>query len=317
MSDVSEATVRPSEPSTSVATRADRGLEPLRDPQGTPAPSASPEEDLDGAGTMSFWEHLDELRRRLIYCALALVATTLAAWELRERLLAILVKPFANAWAAQGVPGTPQLHFDAPGAAFMSYFKLSMLGGVVFASPFIFYQLWAFIAPGLYAREKRYVIPFVFFSTLLFVGGGYFGWRTAFPITFDYFLGLSGTLGGEKIAITPTIMMDRYLDFVTQMLLAFGIIFEIPLLILFLSIAGVVNYLQLIRFGRWFILASFIIAAVLTPPDMAGQLMMAIPMCVLYFASIALAFFFGQKPTEEQRAAYAAAKAKAKAKAVE
>ncbi len=268
------------------------------------------EDDIDDK-PMTFWEHLDELRKRVIYSVIAFIAGCIGAWEIREPMLAVLVKPFAKSWKDQGIAGDPSLHFGAPGAAFLAYVKLAMIGGAALAAPIVFYQLWAFIAPGLYAREKRYVIPFVLLSTVLFLGGGFFGWSAAFPITFDYFLSMSGAvsapslgMGGTAVNITPTVMMGEYLDFCSQMLLGFGIIFEIPLLALFLSITGIVNYLHLIRFGRWFVLAAFIIAAILTPPDATSQLVMAIPMCLLYGLSIGLAYVFGKPPTEAQREAF-------------
>jgi sec-independent protein translocase protein TatC len=226
------------------------------------------------------------------------------AWAYKDPILAFLWKPFAQSWKLQNIPGDPTLNFAAPSDAFTAYLRLSLIGGLLIATPVIFYQLWAFIAPGLYAREKKFVLPFVGLSTVLFVGGGLFGWRIAFPVTFQYFLGLAGdaqTAAG--LAIRPVVMMRDYLDFATQMLLAFGLVFELPLFILFLSIAGIVNYLQLIRFGRWFILVAFIVGAVLTPPDTTSQIVMSVPLCLLYFMSIGLAFLFGKRPTKEQIAA--------------
>jgi len=262
------------------------------------------EQEDEGGKPMSFWEHLDELRRRLIYSMIALFVACFLAWGVREPMLAFLVKPFADAWTEQHLAGTATLHFDAPGAAFIAYFRLSMVGGIGIASPFLFYQLWSFIAPGLYAREKRVVIPFVLLSTMLFVGGGYFGWRAAFPISFNYFLSLSGSVGAQGVAITPTVMMSQYIDFCVQMLLGFGLIFELPMILLFLSIVGVVNHLHLIRFGRYFILVAFIFAAVFTPPDVPDQLAMAIPLCLLYGISIGLVYIFGKPPTEAQKEAF-------------
>lgn len=259
---------------------------------------------------MTFWEHLEELRKRLIRSVLAFIVGCLAAWEVKERILDALWKPFADSWHAQKVPGDPTLHFATPSAQFVAYVKLSMIGGAAIAAPIIFYQIWSFIAPGLYAKEKKFVVPFVFFSSLLFVGGGYFGWRIAFPITFDYFLSMAGSAESHHVTITPTLMIGEYIDFVTQMLVGFGIVAEIPLFILFLSVAGIVNYLQLIRWGRWYILAAFIVAAIVTPPDATSQLVMAIPMCLLYGASIGLAYFFGKPPTQAQRDAYKAEKKK-------
>jgi len=273
----------------------------------------APIDEEEAGAPMTFWEHLDELRKRLVYCFVAFLICCVLTWEYRDPLLDIISRPFKGAWLAQGLPNEATLHFESPQAAFIAYFQLSLLGSIVLSAPVIFYQLWSFIAPGLYAREKRFVIPFVFSASSLFVGGCYFGWRVAFPITFNYFLGLAGTVGGGKgITITPTVMMGEYIDFVTRMLLAFGIVFEIPLLILFLSLAGIVNYLQLIRFSRWFVLISFVVAAVVTPPDITSQIVMAVPMLVLYVLSIGLAFIFGKKPTEAQREAYRKSKQKTK-----
>ena len=277
----------------------------------TEAPKDMPEEDRP----MTFWEHLEELRKRVVYSVIALIISCFAAWEVREPVLDALTKPFIDAWKEQKIQGDPNLNFSAPGAGFSANLQVALLIGIAFAAPVIFYQLWAFIAPGLYAKEKKFVIPFVVLSTLLFVGGGYFGWLTAFPIAFNYFLGFSGSLGTHGLQITPTIMLDNYLDFVVQMLLAFGIIFELPLFLLFLSIAGIVNYLHLIKFGRWFILLAFVVAGILTPPDVTSQLIMGVPLIVLYFVSIGLAYIFGKKPTEEQKKAFWEARRKKKEKA--
>lgn len=259
---------------------------------------------------MTIWEHLAELRKRLIIIIVVLVVAAGLAWEIRETLLAFLVKPYVDAWHDNGVPGNPMLHFQTPAAAFMAYFKLSLLGGAVIAAPLIFYQLWAFVAPGLYAKEKKFVIPFVVSSTLLFVGGGYFGWKLAFPLAFKYLLGLGGSLTQivlpleVELSVTPTVMMGDYISFVTRMLLGFGLIFEIPLFIFFLSVAGIVNYLHLIRYGRWFVVAAFLVAAMLTPPDITSQTLMALPMIALYVLSILLAYLFGKPPTDAQREAF-------------
>jgi sec-independent protein translocase protein TatC len=251
-------------------------------------------------GKMTIWEHLDELRSRVVRCLIAYAIGASAAWTLRDQLLAWLWKPYAESWRAQNIPGDPTLNFAAPSDAFKAYFKLSLMGGLMIAAPIIFYQLWSYIAPGLYKKEKKIVLPFVFFSTVLFVGGGLFGWRVVFPLTFDYLLSLAGTSQGVGLAIRPVVMMGEYIDFVSQMLLAFGIIFELPLFILFLSIAGIVNYLQLIRFGRWFVLIAFTVGAILTPPETTSQIAMSVPLCVLYFVSIGLAYVFGKRPTKEQ-----------------
>jgi sec-independent protein translocase protein TatC len=261
----------------------------------------------EGAGEgkpMTFWEHLDELRARLIRSVIALFVGCLVAWQFHGRILDFLEQPYRLAWRAADLTGDVTLNAQAPAAPFFAYLKLSLIGGSALAAPVVFYQLWSFVAPGLYAKEKKYIIPFVTLSTALFVGGGYFAWRGVIPISFHYFLSLSHESGLGHVTITPMYFVGEYIDFCLQVMLGFGLTFQIPMLLLFLSIAGVVNHLTLIRFGRWFILIAFIVAAVLTPPDVVSQLMMAIPMCVLYAVSIGLVYVFGKPPTEEQKAAY-------------
>jgi sec-independent protein translocase protein TatC len=257
----------------------------------------------EGGKPMSFWEHLEELRSRLIRAVAALFAGCLVAWQFHARILEVLKVPFAGAWHAAGLPGEADLHQAAPAAGFTAYIKLALIGGAALAAPFIFYQLWAFIAPGLYAKEKKYVFPFVGVSSILFVGGGWFGWRVAIPLSFRYFLSLANDTGSH-VTITPTFMVGEYIDFCLQVMLGFGLTFELPMLLLFLSIAGVVNHLTLLKFGRWFIFLAFVISAIITPPDVVSQLVMALPLCLLYGLSIGLVYIFGKPPTEAERQAY-------------
>jgi sec-independent protein translocase protein TatC len=237
----------------------------------------------------------------------------MVTWNYHQTLMHILSQPFKRAWTEQGLPGEGTLHFGAPAVPFSVYFKLSMIGGALLVSPYIFYQLWSFVAPGLYAREKKFVIPFVMSSTLLFVGGAAFSYYTAVPLSLSFFLGMSGQVGEGGVTITPTVMMGDYIEYIGYILLGFGAVFELPLLLLFLGIAGVINYLHLLKFGRWFVLVAFVVGAILTPPDIMSQLVMAGPMCLLYVVSIGLVYLFGQKPTEEQKEAYRKAKEQEKA----
>ena len=285
-------------------------------PKGGASPAkAAPLDEEDGGAPMSFWEHLDELRKRLTVCMIALIVGAFGSFSFAPQLLKLMTIPFQRAWKAQGLVGDGTMHFSSPGGAVIAYIKLSMVAGLAFAAPIMFYQLWSFVAPGLYAREKKFVIPFVLLSTLLAVGGGAFAYTVAFPITFNYFLSLSGPLGEGGLSIVPTVMMGEYIDFSLQLILAFGAVFELPLFLLFMSMAGIVNYLHLIRFARWFVLLAFVIAAVFTPPDMTSQIIMAVPMIVLYILSIGLAYIFGKAPTPEQREAYRRAREKDKEKA--
>ena len=252
--------------------------------------SANPEENV-----MSFWEHLEELRGRLVRMILAFVVGGGVAWFFKRQLLIWLTLPFVKAWNSGPHQGVAALHFPAPAALFLAYVRLAATGGAIFALPIVLYQIWAFIAPGLYSREKRFAIPFVVSSCGLFAAGGYFGWKVAFPVAFRYLLSFSGNLG-EGIDVVPTVMVSDYIDFVTHMLLAFGVAFELPVLAFFLSIAGIVDYKQLIKFFRYFIVVAFVISAVLTPPDPLSQLLLALPLCGLYGLSILVAMIFGRKP---------------------
>lgn len=244
---------------------------------------------------MTIWEHLRELRTRLIRSLLAMIPTSMIAWEYKEQLLSFLVAPLTQAWRSLGL-GEPTLHFANPVDPFIAYMQIAFVVGFIGASPYIFYQVWMFIAPGLYAREKRYALPFVLASTIFFAGGAFFGYAVVFPLGFETLLSLGGMLPTGDLRVQPTIMITEYLGFATRMLLAFGVVFEVPVVISFLALAGVVNWKQLIGFGRWWVLIASIIAAVLTPPDVGSQLMMLVPLVVLYYAAVLVAFFIGPKP---------------------
>ena len=258
---------------------------------------AGPEEDGEEA-SMTFWEHLEELRKRLVYMIVAFAVGGGVAWTVRERILVWLSDPFIRAWNDTKLGGTPELHFPAPQSLFIAYVKLSFIGGLVFSLPIILYQLWAFVAPGLYSREKRYAIPFVVSSCGLFAGGSWFGWKFAFPVAFGYLLSFSGPIG-TAMTVHPSVMIDEYIGFVAHMLVGFGAVFELPVLVFFLSIAGVVTHHTLIRYFRLFVVIAFVIAAVLTPPDPLSQLLLAIPLVGLYGISIGVAYLFGRKPQPE------------------
>ena len=144
----------------------------------------------------------------------------------------------------------------------------------MFASPWVFYQIWSFIAPGLYDKEKAYAIPFALASAVFFAGGAFFGYSVVFPLGFESLLGMGGMLPSHLIKVQPTIMIDQYLTFATRMLLAFGVVFEVPVVGDFLAMAGIVNWKQLLTFGRYWILLASIIAALLTPPDVGSMMMM-------------------------------------------
>ena len=261
---------------------------------------------------MTFWEHLQELRSRIIKMILAFALGAAVAWWFKVELLELVATPFIEGWNQQN--GKAKLHFPHPAALFIAYIKLSVLGGLVLSLPVILYQVWAFVAPGLYAKEKRFAIPFVLASCGLFAGGGYFGWRIAFPMAFQYLLGFADLPPGGKFDIEPTVMIGEYIEFLTRMLIAFGAVFEIPVVVFFLSIIGLVNHTHLIKFARYFIVIAFILGAIITPPDPMSQLLLAVPLIILYTFSIGIAYIFGKKPPKPSpETALAAGSSQAKA----
>jgi len=244
---------------------------------------------------MTLWEHLEELRSRLIRGILAFIVGAIVAWIFKDALLKWLLVPFAASWPKDIDLGDPSIHFESPAALFLAYVRIAAISGLVFAMPFILYQIWAFVAPGLYSREKKFAAPFVISSCLLFAGGGWFGWKFAFPAAFKFLLEIAPPASGIGIKVEPTVMIGSYLEFVTHMLLAFGFMSQLPILVLFLSIAGIVNHRHLIKFFRYFIVVAFVVAAVITPPDPLSQLLLAIPLIGLYAVSILVAWAFGKK----------------------
>ncbi|MGD8858823.1 MAG: twin-arginine translocase subunit TatC [Myxococcales bacterium] len=254
---------------------------------------------------MTIWEHIGELRTRLIRVLLGMIPGVVIAWELREELLEFLVAPLQSAWVALELPGEPTIHFANPIDPFVAYLKIAIVVGLMLSSPWAFYQVWGFIAPGLYEKEKLYAIPFVLASTIFFLGGAFFGYAVVFPPGFQTFLAMSGMLPDSTMRVAPTIMITEYLTFATRMLFAFGVVFEIPVVVTFLSLAGVVNWKQLYEFGRWWVLCAAVLSAFLTPPDVGSQVMMIVPLVVLYFMSVGIAYFVGPKvePDEDDGAA--------------
>ncbi len=246
-----------------------------------------PESDVQ----MTFFEHLDELRTRLVRSLIPFLPAFVIAWIFREQVFTLLVIPLNKAWHSMGL-GAPKLHFASPVDPMVVYLKQSAIVAFLGSSPWVFYQFWCFVSPGLYDREKRLVLPFVFASTICFTIGGLFGWFYIFPPTFETLMDFAGQLPGGAVEIEPTLMMGEYVSFVAQMLMVFGITFEVPVVIVFLSLAGMVNHKQLLGFGRWWLVVSSIIAAVLTPTqDALSMLLLLVPLVGLYYISVAITYF--------------------------
>ncbi|HEX5068891.1 MAG TPA: twin-arginine translocase subunit TatC [Vicinamibacterales bacterium] len=248
------------------------------------------EEETDASGEpsrMSFLDHLDELRRRIIYSLYALVAACAVMFFFWERMFVFLAQYFQQ----QG----GQLIYNRPMGAFMFSLYICLLSGLLVASPFIFTQVWLFVAPGLYAKEKRMVVPFVFFSTILFASGAAFAHFVAFPAMWKFFASYQG-LGGIQFLQN----IDDTFSFYIWMVIGLGLVFQIPLLVYFLSRFGIVSARFLLKHFRYAILGIFILAAVITPsPDAMTQIVFAAPMLGLYIVSIFVAWIFGRrKPAE-------------------
>ena len=256
-----------------------------------PFPSASPGDDEDpdsfedASGKMSFLEHLDELRKRLIYVVYSLIAGCVIAGIFIGKIFDFIMRPLQEMLPDGGV-----LIFTSGAEPFMLYIKIGFLAAIFISSPLMLWQVWKFIAPGLYSHEKKFAIPFVMMSTIFFVAGGLFAHYIAFPWTWRFFI----SWGTDYMKFMPKI--DEAFSLYTKMLLGFGVIFEMPTLVLFLARMGVVTARMLLRYFKYAFLAIFVIAAVISPgTDMVSQLMMAAPMVILYTFSIGVAWVFGKR----------------------
>jgi sec-independent protein translocase protein TatC len=286
-----------------------------------PATASPVDEHDDGDKRMPFLAHLDELRSCLRNASIAILSGTLVAYIFRKYLFAILARPLIFAWQeAQrevGI-GKPEMVFTSPVEAFMVLFKLSLLVGVFLASPFVFRELWRFISPGLYHRERRWGLGFILSSVFLFVGGAAFAYVYVLPASYKYFLGYAGeSLGMIKevlgtavdvklslpFDIKPMITMDEYFGLTSMLLLVFGAVFELPLVLAVLAILGIVSAKQLWKWNRFAVVIFAVLGAVLTPGDLVvGQLAMTASLTVLYNLSILIAFIVGKKRKEREAA---------------
>lgn len=233
---------------------------------------------------MSLLDHLNEMRWRLVRCLIAAAVGFCVCWAFVEPIFAVLVKPLLAVLPADG----NAMYSTMPEAFFIRMF-VACIAGLFVASPVIFYQIWAFISPGLYEEEKLFIVPVAIISAVFFVGGALFCYHIVFPFAFQFFM----SYNTEQIRVMPRI--SDYVDFVLKLLIAFGLIFEMPLFAFFLSRMGLLTAAMMRQARRYAILGIFIVAAILTPPDVLSQLLMAIPMLVLYEVSVIVAAVFGRK----------------------
>lgn len=255
------------------------------------------EDEIDGSEAPLI-DHLVELRRRLFYCVVSVVLAFVVAFYFAKPIFGFLVHPLAAA-------GQDRLIFTQIFEAFMVQIKVAFFAAMMVSFPVIANQLWRFVAPGLYRREKKALLPFLLATPVLFTMGCALAYFFAIPVALKFLLGLEGDLGGGvKQEALPAV--GNYLDFVMQFLFAFGISFLLPVLLMLLERAGIVTYEQLKGAWRYAVVGAFAIAAVLTPPDIGSQLLLAGPLCGLYFLSL-VAIWFTRRRRGEEAAAEAAA----------
>lgn len=262
---------------------------------------AARDAELEG-GRMPFLSHLTELRDRVRNAAIFFLLAFLGCWIWADEIFAWLRRPLFDIWQEHTGPGIkklieigilqpgadwgpPRLIYTGLTQPFWVNMSIALWAGIFVASPFIFHQLWKFIAPGLYKRERRLTVSFTVFSAVFFICGALFCYYFALPALFRYML----TYNSSELQSLPNI--QDYLDLSRDSMLAFGAIFEMPLLIYFLAMVGIVTHRGLWKFSRWFVVLAFIIGAILTPgPDVVSQFLMAAPMIVLYNISIIFAW---------------------------
>jgi sec-independent protein translocase protein TatC len=246
---------------------------------------------LEEDDKIPFTAHLEELRSRLIKCLIAVGIGFVIAYGFKEILFEILVHPLVMVMAKGD-----HLIFTGLPEAFFTYLKVAFLAGLMLASPVVLYQFWMFVAPGLYRKERKMLAPIVLLSSFFFIAGALFGYFIVFPWGFKFFLGFATE------SIRPLPSMKEYLSFSAKLLLAFGLVFELPMVLTFLARLGVVSVDFLKKNRKYAILLFFIGAAILTPPDVVTQIMMALPLMAMYELSIIGARLFGKRKPQEDKA---------------
>ncbi|AYJ78265.1 MULTISPECIES: twin-arginine translocase subunit TatC [Aliarcobacter] len=233
--------------------------------------------------------HIADLRKRLVISSITVVIMFFACFSFYEPILEWMMAPVKHALPA----GTSMIAVEIQ-ETFFTAMKVAFFGGFIISLPVIFWQLWLFLAPGLYDHEKKLVVPFVFFATLMFLLGASFAYYIVVPVGFDFLI----AFGNSVVSVLPSI--GKYVGFFTKLLIGFGIAFELPVITFFLAKIGLVNDQMLKDFFRYAVVLIFIVAAVLTPPDVISQVLMAAPLLILYGVSIYIAKVFNPAQKEEE-----------------
>src|SRR2546430_15363088 len=232
--------------------------------------------------SISLMAHLEELRKRLIFSVLGVLVGFLSCWSFADRIFGLMQQPIVQALRHHGIGGG--LVYLNPTEPFNLYLEVGLVAGLFAASPFVFYQVWLFIAPGLYRKEKRYVLPFLLSTVGLFIAGGFFGYKMVYPASLDFLIGY-----GQRFQ--PMITIGDYTKLFVTIILGLGLIFEMPILVLFLALMRVMTARWMWRNLRYSILVIFIVAAVITPTtDILNMCLFAAPMIALYAISMGVAW---------------------------
>jgi sec-independent protein translocase protein TatC len=254
-------------------------------------PTDQPEESMRA---MSFLEHLEELRKRIIWSLVAVTVGFFACWKYADKIYDIMQRPIMDALRRNGM--AEKLVYLNPTEPFNLYLKVAFLAGLFVTSPFVLYQVWLFISPGLYRHEKRYVMPFMFSTVALFLSGGLFGYKMVYPAALNFLIDY-----GKQFQ--PMITIGEYTDLFLTIIIGMGLIFELPILVFFLSLMGIVSAGWMWRNVRYSILVIFIIAAVVTPTtDILNMCLFAAPMVALYVVSIGIAWLVHPKQRRARQA---------------
>src|SRR5579864_7253254 len=234
------------------------------------------------ARSMPLLAHLEELRKRIIFSVFGVLLGFISCWSFADRIFSLMQQPIIGALRHHGLGGG--LVYLNPTEPFNLYLEVGLVGGLFAASPFVFYQLWLFIAPGLYRKEKRYVLPFLLSSVGLFVAGGFFGYKMVYPASLDFLIGYG-------LRFQPMITIGEYTKLFLTIIIGLGLIFEMPILVFFLALMRVITARWMWRNLRYSILAIFVVAAMVTPTtDILNMCLFAAPMVALYAVSIGVAW---------------------------
>jgi sec-independent protein translocase protein TatC len=257
------------------------------------AAAPSGESEKESMQTMGFLDHLEELRKRIVNSVVAVAVGFGICWWKVERIYDIMQRPIMEALAKHHL--SEKLVYLNPTEPFNLYLKIAALAGLFLTSPFVLYQVWMFISPGLYRREKRYVVPFMVSTITLFLCGGYFGYKIVYPRALDFLIGFGAQF-------QPMITIGEYTQLFLSIVLGMGLIFEMPILVFFLAVMGIMSPQFMLKNFRYAILVIFIIAAIVTPtPDIVNMCIFAAPMLALYAVSIGVAWLVHPKQRAARR----------------